>query len=170
MGTFTIVNFKVETDALRTARDRLRALAADVDKADAYKSTYLKITGADNGVFFVHIDNVNDGVVTRLDDVLARIKRLLRNSGRELGAVATWYCETDSSTERSMDAQIDRDPTIPTDERYTDDPDFEDTVPEDPGDYTPPADQDPPSSDDDGMIIAPGPPGYLDDQPEYPIA
>lgn len=152
------MSFKVRTQALRTAKDALAALSTDVAVADTYKSTYLKIDGED-GRLFAHVDNVNDSVVARLDDVLDRLKTVLANSGMELAAVAKWYDETDAATRERLDAQIPPDAPLKPGQAYDDSVPFEDTVPEDPGDYKPPADHDAPPGDDEPIILAPGPIG-----------
>jgi hypothetical protein len=152
------MSFRVTTSALRSAQSTLQALADDTAAARTYTSTYLNITGADNGVLFAHVDNVNASVVQRLDDLCTNLRALLANSGLELAATAKRYDETDLDVAQRHDAQLPLVAAVRPSDRLDHQPDVPDTVPEDPGDYEPPASHDVPD-DDDEMIMAPGPIG-----------
>lgn len=163
------MNFRVDTQALRSCRSRLQDLSSDTSNADSYASTYLDLSGEDGRLFF-HVDNVCRDVRARVDDVISRLASVLTDSGLELRATATWYDETDAATRERMDMDIpEPEPILPGD-GYDDDAPFEDTVPEDPGDYTPPEDHEPPPADDDEMIMAPGPIGEPSTTPTGPVA
>lgn len=149
------MNFRVETAGLRAAKRRLTELGDDTSTARTYAATHLNISGGDNGVLFVHVDNVCDDVRAKVYDVLDRLDRLLTNFGAELSAAADWYDGTDLASLRRLDAQVPRD-TLPAEERYDRAP-VVDTVPEDPGTWTPP--EDPFGLEDGEMILAPGPLG-----------
>ncbi len=149
------MNFRVETAGLRAAKRRLVTLGDDVSPARAYATQHLNVSGDDNGLLFVHVDNVCDDVRTKVYDVLDRLHRLLDNSGAELKAAADWYDRTDDAALGRLDAQVPRE-TLPADERYQKGP-VDDTVPEDPGDWTPPSEDDPFELDDDEVLMAPGP-------------
>ncbi|WP_110206983.1 hypothetical protein [Nocardioides daejeonensis] len=146
------MNFRVETAALRTAKTRLKELGSDTSVATSYAIEHLDVSGADNGVLFVHVDNVCTDTRLKVLDVLSRLDSLLHDSGNELGLVARHYDQSDHNSLARMDAQIPPEPKIPKDERYVDDP-VVDTAPEDPGDYVPEEHED----DEDGVIMAPGP-------------
>lgn len=153
--------FKVATSALRAAHSTLQALAEDTEAARSYTSDHLQISGGDNGVLFVHVDNVNASVVARLDELYTNLRTLLAESGLELAAAARRYDETDLDAARRSDAQIPLVAAVPPGHRLDDQPDVPDTVPEDPGDYEPPEGHDAPDDDGD-MIMAPGPLGPPD--------
>ena len=154
--------FNVTTSALRAARGTLQGLADDTAAASTYTSTYLNITGGDNGVLFAHIDNVNADVRQRLEDLYANLKTLLTESGLELSAAARRYDETDAAAAQRSDGQIPLVAGVDRDGHFEDQGDVPDTVPEDPGDYEPPEDHDVPD-DDDEMLMAPGPIGGIPD-------
>lgn len=162
------MNFHVKTDALRATKGTLTSLAGDTAVADAYKTTYLNL-GAGDGALFVHVDNVAKDVAAKLDTLFDRLKSVLTDSGLELSAVAKFYDETDSGTEARLDGKLALIPLKPG-EAYDASVPFEDTVPEDPGDYEPPPDHDAPEPDDGEIILAPGPfgePGGTDSSGGY---
>lgn len=149
----------------RAARTELQALADHTSAADAYKTDYMRIDGGDNGVLFVHIDNVNRDVVACLDDVLTRLKTVLDASGQELATVANYYDDADEAAKQRADQQIPLVADISAGEEFHDRPDVPDTTPSDSGDYEPPDDQPQPPDDEDGIIMAPGPLGGVPGQP-----
>lgn len=74
--------------------------------AGSYTSTYLQISGADNGVLFAHVDNVNALVLQRLDELYTTLRSLLAESGQELQSAARHYDETDLTAARRSDSRI----------------------------------------------------------------
>ncbi|WP_341229874.1 hypothetical protein [Nocardioides salarius] len=148
------MSFSVRTDSLRSARNRLRALSDDTDVARGYAADHLRITGADDGVFFAHVEGVNADVVSRLDTLLGRLKDVLSESGEQLGAVARYYDRSDESAVSRADQELSRlEGAGPT---FADVPAVADTTPEDPGDYVP-SEHGSPEAPDDEMLMAPGP-------------
>lgn len=151
----------------RTRGDWVEALTHPATRSArqqaTYTSTYLNITGGDNGVLFAHIDNVNADVRERLADLHANLRSLLTESGLELSAAARRYDDTDAAAAAAQrsDAQIPLLDGVDRGGRFEDQSDVPDTLPEDPGDYEPPEDHDVP--DDDGVIMAPGPIGDIPD-------
>lgn len=153
------MTLRAQSSELRAARTTLQALAEDTGVADSYKSDYMRIDGGDTGALFQHIDNVNRGVVQRLDGVLSRLRSVLHESGVELGTVATYYDDADEDARQRADQQIPLVADVPADGGFDDRSEAPDTVPSDPGDYEPPEGQPDPPPDDDDMIMAPGPIG-----------
>jgi hypothetical protein len=150
------MSFSVDSEALRTCGARLRDLSSDTTNASGYLAEHVDLTGED-GRLFLHVDNVCTDVRTRVDDVIDRLRTILRDGGIELRGAAKYYDETDQAAAERADTTIDVLPAIPAGQDYDPDAPFEDTVPEDPGDYTPRPDADEP--DDDEVIMAPGPLG-----------
>ena len=152
------MTLRAQSSELRAARTVLQALAEDTAVADTYASDHMRIGSGDTGALFQHIDNVNRDVVQRLDEVLSRLRAVLHESGAELGTVATYYDDADEAARRRADQQIPLVADVPADGGFDDRAEVPDTVPTDPGDYEPPDDHSAPSDDDD-MIMAPGPLG-----------
>jgi hypothetical protein len=161
------MSFEVDTQALRRCRGRLQDLASDTSSATSYVQEHVDLTGED-GRLFAHVDNVCRDVRARLDDVIGRLRTIFRDSGAELGSAATYYDDTDRAAAEQADGTIEALPGIPAGEGYDADAPFEDTVPEDPGEYTPRPDPDEP--DDGEMIMAPGPLGQPPASPTGPVA
>lgn len=161
------MSFTVDTQALRTCRDRLDDLSADTSTADTYLWEHVDLTGED-GRLFAHVDNVCRDVRTKVDDVLGRLRTILSDSGAELADAAKYYDDTDRDSAERADEAIAPVAAIPDGEGYDPDAPFEDTVPEDPGDYTPRPDADEP--EDGEVILAPGPIGVPPTDPSGTVA
>lgn len=125
----------MRTPALRRYSKALSSWADDTSVATAYASSHLHLEWSD-AMMFQPVVQVNDSVVSAVDNALARIRTVAEASGLELAATAKMYDTTDHHVAEGLDRKYEA--VGPPAQRYSDisNPDT-DSVPE-PDDGPPP--------------------------------
>lgn len=132
------MNFQVTTQALRSAGTRLQGLSSDVPSADTYAATYLHVDRAHSGIFQNAVD-VNDNAREALDGLFEKLQRTLHDCAVELRETAKLYDDTDHQVLVALDQHYQEVQVAPGDDYGSHASSPTDEIPEDPGDYQPPA-------------------------------
>jgi hypothetical protein len=128
VGSVPRMELHVKTPALRTYSKALSSYADDTSAATAYVSSHMHLEWSD-AMMFQPVVQVNDSVVSAINNALARIKTVAEASGLELGATAKMYDTTDHHVAEGLDRKYEA--VGPPAQRYSDisSPDT-DTVPQ----------------------------------------
>ena len=131
------MDLHVVTSALRKYSSSLTAWSGDTAEATSYVSGNLRLEWSD-AMMFQTVVQVNEGVVSAINDALARIKAVTDASAAELRAAAKMYDDTDHGVATNMDrryeavgppAQRYRDISHPSSDSVPEAPEGEATMP-----------------------------------------
>ena len=111
------MDLHVVTSALRKYSSSLTAWSGDTAEATSYVSRNLRLEWSD-AMMFQTVVQVNEGVVSAVNDALARIKAVTDASAAELRAAATMYDGTDHGVATNMDRHYEA--VGPPAQRYSD--------------------------------------------------
>lgn len=98
------MEFRVQPEVLQQQGREMSRLAADVDHATAYTSTWFTLGLGDSGEVFRYVLPAVDSVREGLEEMLARVQQLGTASAAELGAAAALYRGKDDEASSRLDA------------------------------------------------------------------